>query len=316
MPWMEEIHNRTSEVVGFSLKNKVAPPNLVGEGQLYDGHTTALHMDGGDDHDEGGALGHSLLYRADYESERQNDGSEYARLRYAYGRWKYVLRTLEEDGIALQGTIWYHSIYNSLVVQRNFKDRATKQWWKVSVPVQAVDRVISPRASAAQRAFKLSAAQRAFKSSASRFDCACRCPRRSSLGLESPLDVAACSRSLAWKVRVADIESQLQLNDQLMRLVPEDMSYLRHLVPYPRLTNGKQRRKPFPSSGYARKPLPKAPLVASLKAIRSGPDWLRAAYFHSPSSLRASDLARAGSGRGELPGFCRPTTHNYTYLCA
>lgn len=299
MPWMEEVHNRTSEVVGFSLKNKVAPPNLVGEGQLYDGHTTALHTDGGDDHDEGGALGHSLLYRADYESERQNDGSEYARLRYVYGRWKYVLRTLEEDGIALQGTIWYHSIYNSVVVQGHVDDRATKQWWKVSVPVQSVDRVISPRAPAAQRAFKLSA---------SRFDCSCR----SSLGL----DVAASSRSLAWEVRVADTESQLQLNDQLMRLVPEDMSYLRHLVPYPRLTNGKQRRKPFPSRGYARKPLPKAPLVTSLKAIRSGPDWLRAAYFHSPSSLRASDLARAGSGRGELPGFCRPTTHNYTYLCA
>lgn len=303
MPWMEEVHNRTSEVVGFSLKNKVAPPNLVGEGQLYDGHAIPLHMDAGDDHEEGGALGHSLLYRADYESEWQNDGSVYARLRHVYGRWKYVLRTLEEDGIALQGTIWHHSIYNSLVEQRHFDDRATKQWWKVSVPVQAVDRAISPRAPAAQRAFKLSAC---------RFDCACRCHRRSSRGL----DGAACSRSFAWKVLVADTESKLQLNDQLMRLVPEDMSYLRHLVPYPRLTNGKQRRKPFPSNGYARKPLPKAPLVASLKAIRSGPDWLRAAYFHSPSSLRASDLARAGSGRGELPGFCRPTTHNYTYLCA
>ena len=52
--------------------------------------------------------------------------------------------------------------------------------------------------------------------------------------------------------------------DRVMTLVPTDVAYLRHLVPYPRLA-----RPPsdfdFPTRGYGFKPLPKAPILSAMR---------------------------------------------------
>ena len=101
--------------------------------------------------------------------------------------------------------------------------------------------------------------------------------------------------------------------DKTMTLVPDGVSHLRHLVPYPRLADSSAER--FPED-YDRVPLPEAPLRGALAAVRATP-WLRRPYQESPSSLHPKDLARAGSGPGTLPITCaKAATRNYTFLCA
>ena len=81
-----------------------------------------------------------------------------------------------------------------------------------------------------------------------------------------------------------------------------------------------QRRAADPSRG--RRPLHvrihvRRAMHARTQAIRSGPPWLKNTYADSPSSLRASDVERMGSGEGTLPLMCLGSlAHNYSYLCA
>ena len=104
------------------------------------------------------------------------------------------------------------------------------------------------------------------------------------------------------------------LLDRMMVLVPETDGHLRHLVPFPRLSD---KDDVFPDRGYSLKLLPEPLVAAMTAAIRGGPVWLAESYAHSPSSLNASELSRAGKGDGALPETCvTGARHNYTYLCA
>ena len=103
------------------------------------------------------------------------------------------------------------------------------------------------------------------------------------------------------------------LLDRMMVLVPETDGHLRHLVPFPRLSD---KDDVFPDRGYSIKPLPDPLVSAMMAAIRGGPAWLAESYAHSPSSLNASDLSRAGTGDGTLPKKCGKPDNKYTYLCA
>ena len=121
--------------------------------------------------------------------------------------------------------------------------------------------------------------------------------------------------SLAYATECRVFWLGVQLLDRIMVLVPDTEAHLRHLVPFPRLAN--RTVTSFPDRGYALKPLPEASMAAAMAAIRGGPTWLRDTYAHSPSSLNASDLSRAGTGDGTLPEKCaKPSKHNYTFLCA
>lgn len=105
MPWMERAHNESGgRIRGFSLENRVAPPNLISAAQLGGQRPANGSCD-----DDCELLSQSLLAALTHEQIRttHNVGT------YHDGRWKYMLRVAEEDNRAHVHPIYIHAIYFS-----------------------------------------------------------------------------------------------------------------------------------------------------------------------------------------------------------